>query len=236
MKNIPDLMKILKYSLFGGVLCSASVFSDEELLAHKLVSEAAETYVTQQTVVNEGAKVSIKAHPIDKRLKVPFCPLPLEASSSNGTLGQSSVTVKVSCPSNKWFMYTVVKVHEVQTVVVPSSAMSPGSVLTSSNLETVEIDKRRLRGSTFASKEQLIGARLRRRSRPGQPISPNMLCFVCKGDAIVIIAEISGMKIKTTGVAEQDGNIGDTILVKNRRSKKRLDAKVVSVNHVQVHI
>ena len=236
MKTIPDLIKILKCCFFAGLLCAHGARASESPLAHTMVSAAAEAFVNEQLKVAEGTRVSIRAHPLDKRLKVPFCPLPLQATSNNGTLGQANVTVRVSCPSNQWFIYTVVKVHEVQTVVVPNSAMSPGSVLTDANLDVIEVDKRRLRGTTFDSKEQLLGARLKRRSRPGQPISPSMLCFVCKGDSIVIIAELTGMTIKTTGIAQQDGNIGDTILVKNRRSKKRIDAKVVSVNRVMVHI
>lgn len=161
--------------------------------------------------------------------------MPLTASTHN-RFDQSSVTVKVRCPSNDWFIYLSVKVDEVQPVVVPNTALSPGTILTKENLQVVDVNKKRLRSTTYQSTEDLIGARLKRRSRPGQPISPNMLCFVCKGDAIVIVAQAGNMQIKTSGIAEQDGNIGDTIIVKNKRSKKRIGAKVVSIKQVEVQI
>ncbi|UAA39470.1 flagellar basal body P-ring formation protein FlgA [Paraneptunicella aestuarii] len=236
MKNIPEMMKILKYSLLGLALAVQGHSVAQENPSHQLVVEAAESFVRNNIPQTDDSIITVEANSIDPRLNIPVCPLPLEVSNSSGTLMQSNVTVKVSCPSNNWFIYTVVNVNEVQPVVVPNTALSPGSVLTADDLDVVQVDKKRLRGSTYTSVESLIGARLKRRSRPNQPITPNMLCFVCKGDSIVIMAEVSGMKIKTSGIAEQDGNIGDTILVKNRRSKKVIDAKVVSVNQVQVHI
>jgi flagella basal body P-ring formation protein FlgA len=63
-----------------------------------------------------------------------------------------------------------------------------------------------------------------------------MLCYVCKGDSIVINASIGGLSIKTNGVAQQDGNLGDTIMVRNSHSKKVIDAKVTKSSEVSVVI
>lgn len=235
MKNIPEMMKILKYSMLL-VICSVHLSAkSQENSAHHVAIETAESFVKQNLTSVPGSTTTIKANDIDPRINVPVCPLPLEAST-NTSFEQSNITVKVSCPSNDWFLYLGVKVNEVQPVVVPNTALSPGSILTKDNLQVVNVNKNKLRGTTYTSVEDLVGARIKRRSRPGNPISPSMLCFVCKGDSIVIVAEISGMIIKTSGVAEQDGNIGDTILVKNKRSKKRIGAQVVSIKAVKVHI
>ncbi len=235
MKNIPEMMKILKYSVLLAVWCSHSTVMGEEISSHKMVVETAENFVKQNISTAPDSIITIKANAIDNRINIPQCPLPLEASS-NSALEQSNITVKVNCPSNDWFIYLVVKVNEVQPVVVPNTALSPGTILTMDNINVINVNKNRLRGSTYSNKEDLLGARIKRRSRPGHPISPNMLCFVCKGDSIVIVAKISGMLIKTSGIAEQDGNIGDTILVKNKRSNKKFNAKVISITHVEVHI
>jgi len=235
MKNISEMLKRLKFPVFLLAISSSLPLTAQQLSAHHAVTEAAEQYVRNNISPEIGSTLTVKAKEIDQRIKVPHCPLPLETSNSNA-FNQSNVTVKVSCPSNDWFIYLVVKVKEMQPVVVPHSALSPGSVLTSSNLKVIEVEKSRLRGTTFRSKEALIGARLKRRSRADHPISPNMLCFVCKGDPVTIMAEVGGMTIKASGTAQQDGNIGDTILVRNKRSKKRVDAKVISVNAVRVRI
>ena len=44
------------------------------------------------------------------------------------------------------------------------------------------------------------------------------------------------MQVKATGVAMQDGNIGDTISVTNSRSKKQINARVASTSEVVVNI
>ena len=93
-----------------------------------------------------------------------------------------------------------------------------------------------LRRTTFSTLDDVLGARIKRRVRPGQPITPNNLCFVCKGDTIVINASNPMMQVKATGVAMQDGNIGDTISVTNSRSKKQINARVASTSEVVVNI
>lgn len=228
-------MKILKFPLIASLLSAPVMAQNDNSAMHDLVAETAQSYVRENVYPSPGSKMTISVKEIDKRIKIPVCPLPL-TTSTNNRFDQSSVTVKVECPSNDWFIYLSVKIDEVQPVVVPNTALSPGTVLTIDNLETIDVDKNRLRSTTFQEPETLVGARLKRRSRPGQPISPNMLCFVCKGDAIVIVAQAGNMQIKTSGVAEQDGNIGDTIIVKNKRSKKRIGAKVVSIKQVEVQI
>jgi flagella basal body P-ring formation protein FlgA len=173
---------------------------------------------------------------MDARIVVPSCEQPYQISVNDEALRQSNITVKASCQSMNWYVYLVVKVTEMESVVVFSSAVSPGTVLTEHNLEIIELDKKRLRGTTFSDIESVIGARIKRRSRSGQPVVPNQLCFVCKGDTILITANSKGLTIKANGVAQQDGNLGDTITVKNSRSKKMIHAEVVSTNQVSIRI
>lgn len=236
MKNFANIKKTLKLSLMGWFITTNIAAAQEKHLMHDLVKETAEIYVYQNADVENINDVEITIRDVDERVHIPVCPVDLVASSSTQSLQQSNITVKISCPSNGWFYYMSVQVTEMQEVVVVSDTISPGTLLTESNLTIEKIDKRRLRGGTFSDKSEVIGARLKRRTRDGSPVTANMLCFVCKGDAIVITAKLSGLEIKTSGIALQDGNIGDTISVKNRRSKKQIEAQVANVNEVQVHI
>ena len=78
--------------------------------------------------------------------------------------------------------------------------------------------------------------RLKYRVREGQPVQSNMLCFVCKGDRITISARAAGMAVKTSGIAQQDGVIGDTIRVENSNSRKTVVAEVASTQEVVVNL
>ena len=235
MKNVREMMKIMKFPLIASLLSTSLMAQNDNSAMHNLVIATAESYVRENVSASPNSKIMISAKKIDKRINIPVCPLPLVVSTNN-RFDQSSITTKVQCPSNHWFIYLSVKVEEVQPVVVPNTALSPGTILTKDNLDIVNINKNRLRSTTYHEPESLIGARLKRRSRPGQPISPSMLCFVCKGDNIIIVAQAGNMQIKTSGVAQQDGNIGDTIIVKNKRSKKHIGAKVVNIKQVEVQI
>jgi flagella basal body P-ring formation protein FlgA len=219
---------LLNFSLL--TTASENNFSQQQLLSE------AEEYVLSQLNWDTSNSVSVKAMSIDSRLSIPHCDSALMYSASNESLHQSNVTVKANCPDTNWYMFLVVAATQMQPVVVISSAVSPGTVLTINNIKVVEMNKKLLRRTTFADLQEVIGARIKRRTRAGRPVVPNNLCFVCKGDSIVIKAGSSGMQVKASGIALQDGNLGDTILVRNSRSKKKIDAQVVSTREVKVII
>lgn len=225
------------FAVILGLSVSTSVTaSQQNYLERQQVIDAAEHYVYQKLNGDSKENLMIEGIPMDARIVVPSCEQPYQISVNDEALRQSNITVKASCQSMNWYVYLVVKVTEMESVVVFSSAVSPGTVLTEHNLEIIELDKKRLRGTTFSDIESVIGARIKRRSRSGQPVVPNQLCFVCKGDTILITANSKGLTIKANGVAQQDGNLGDTITVKNSRSKKMIHAEVVSTNQVSIRI
>lgn len=198
--------------------------------------EGAEQYVSSQISSSANTRLNISTTDIDQRVNLPLCPTPIVYSASLESLQQSNVAVKALCSSTNWYMYLMVNVKQMQPVVVISNAVSPGTILNQSNIELINMNRALLRRTTFSNVDDVMGARIKRRVRPGQPITPNNLCFVCKGDTIIINASNSMMQVKATGVAMQDGNIGDTISVTNSRSKKQINARVASTSEVVVGI
>ncbi|MDU0355744.1 flagellar basal body P-ring formation chaperone FlgA [Paraglaciecola aquimarina] len=108
--------------------------------------------------------------------------------------------------------------------------------MTENNVHIVNMDKKRLRGTTFADIEEVLGARMKRRVTAGRPVDPSNLCYVCKGDSVTISANTAIMQVKTDGIALEDGSMGDTIAVRNSRSNKRIKAIVASAGHVEINI
>jgi flagella basal body P-ring formation protein FlgA len=208
---------------------------ENNLTKQQLISEA-EQFVLSQLDPNSNKTIDVEAMPIDKRVQIPICTATLIFSSSPEALSQSNVTVKAQCSDNDWYMFMVVKATETQPVVVISSAVSPGTLLTTDNIHIVNMNKKRLRRSTFADIEDVVGARIKRRVSAGRPVNPNNLCFVCKGDSVTISAGNPSMRVKTSGVALEDGRMGETIQVKNRRSNKKIHARVSSTGQVEIGI
>jgi flagella basal body P-ring formation protein FlgA len=205
------------------------------LTKQQLIGQA-EQFVLEKLNPDLSKTVEVVAMPIDERVNIPTCNSALIFSSSPEALSQSNVSVKVQCHDNDWYMFMVVKATETQPVVVVSSAISPGTLLTNNNLHVVNMNKNLLRGSTFADIRDVVGARMKRRISAGRPVDPNSLCYVCKGDRVTISAGNSNMQVKTSGVALEDGSMGETIQVENRRSNKKIHARVASTGQVEIGI
>ncbi len=217
-------------------LFSQLTAATEKYLTSKQLIVEAQAYVKSQLNPNNDKNLEITAMPIDQRIHIPQCPQKIEFSATEESLRQANITVKAQCKANDWYMFMLVKATEIQAVVVLSSAVSPGTLLSEDNLEVVYMDKKRLRTSTFSDIKQVAGARIKRRISSGRPVEGKNLCYVCKGDTVVISAAISGMQVKTSGIALEDGNMGETISVKNRRSNKKIFAKVASTGQVEIAI
>ncbi|MEP0357005.1 flagellar basal body P-ring formation chaperone FlgA [Paraglaciecola sp.] len=216
-------------------LTTVAAASQNNLAKQQLIIQA-EQFVFQNLSPNPTNKVTVSAMPIDERINIPSCTTGLVFSVSPEALKQSNVTVKAQCPSSNWYIFMVVKALQTQAVVVFSSAVSPGTILTSNNVNIVNMDVKRLRSTTFSKVEQVLGARIKRRVSAGRPVSPQNLCYVCKGDSVVISAGSETMRVKTSGIALEDGKMGDTIQVRNSRSNKLIQAKVTSTGQVEVNI
>jgi len=185
---------------------------------------------------SEQENISINMVAIDDRIQIPVCHTPFNYHAEPASLRQSYISVRVSCGNNDWYLFTNARVSRTRTVVVTAGLISPGSLLTSENLRLAEVDVNQLRHTSYSSADELLGARMKRRVRNGQPIQANMLCFVCKGDRITISAQGGGMQVKTAGIARQDGVIGDNIQVINASSNKAIIAEVASTQTVVVNL
>ncbi len=204
---------------------------------HKQVEEGAKQYLITQLADNtQDTSIDVSIVKIDDRINIPDCPTGFEYNASQEALSQSYISVRVSCRNNEWYLFTSGQVTRTKEIVVTQGAISPGTVLTSSNLSLAKVDVRRLRYTAFTELEALIGARIKRRVPDGQAIQSNMLCFVCKGDRITITAEVAGMEVKTAGIAQQDGVVGDNIKVINASSQKAVIARVASPEEVVIHL
>jgi flagella basal body P-ring formation protein FlgA len=209
--------------------------AEENILDNQLLVQDAEKFIIAQLSSN-SAQLDVEGMPIDERIVIPVCPQDIEYSVSAEALFQSNITVRAQCPASNWYMYLMIRVTEIQPVVIVNHAVSPGTLLSRDNLQVIDMDKKRLRNTTFADIESVIGARVKRRLIAGRPVEPDDLCFVCKGDSVVISAESQYMQVKTNGIALEDGNIGETIRIKNSRSNKNLLAQIISTHEVKVNL
>lgn len=204
---------------------------------HAAVEQGAKEYllsVLKQE--DDGTDIHVEMVSIDERIAIPDCPQGFRYHADAASLGQSYISVRASCRNNDWYLFTSAHINRTRQVVVTAGMLSPGTLLTSENLKTADIDVNRLRHTAYTDLAQLVGARMKRRVRDSQPVQSNMLCFVCKGDRITISANMAGMQVKTAGIAQQDGVVGDTIQVINASSQKAVVAQVANAQEVVVSL
>jgi flagella basal body P-ring formation protein FlgA len=236
MNKLPHYQALVRMIAIITCLFTSITAADENNLVKEQLISQAEEFVLNQLNPNFDKTIDVVAMPIDKRVNIPACSSSLIFSSSPEALSQSNVSVKAECQDNNWYMFMVVKATETQPVVIISRAVSPGTLLTNDNLNVINMNKKRLRSSTFSDIEDVVGARIKRRVSAGRPVDPKNLCYVCKGDRVTISAGTTNMMVKTSGIALEDGRMGQTIQVKNRRSDKKIYARVASTGQVEINM
>jgi flagella basal body P-ring formation protein FlgA len=181
-------------------------------------------------------KIAIDVSEIDSRITLKPCTQKLEATIPDKHNGRN-VSVKISCNDNSpWKIYIPAKIKQTFAVLVATSIIEKGVVLTNDNIAIEYIATNKVRGKKLSNKSEVIGSRAMKRIGKGRAISARYVCLVCEGDTVTIIAKSDNFMIKTRGVALSDGNINQQIRVKNSRSGKTITPKVSAINQVTINL
>ncbi|MFC3095104.1 flagellar basal body P-ring formation protein FlgA [Alteromonas sediminis] len=238
MKKKPCILFSLICATAGSLCFSFSTLAKNNL--HAQIHEQALDYIEQrfndELRIPDNGELEIDVNEIDPRINIPACNSPFHFSTEPDALDKAFFSLRIACSEVNWFTYASVRVSFTKSMVVTSGTISPDTVLTASNVRVEQVDVNKARHTGFTSVDDVIGARMKYRVRGGQPIQRRMLCYVCEGDRITIAARVGGMEVKTSGIAQQDGTIGETIEVKNARSNKSVFAQVKNTQEVVVNL
>lgn len=209
--------------------------SAQTSLPHEALAQQAEAFITAAlpVVKSNRTKTSVVSMPLDPRLNIQVCDTPYIFTTNTEIVNQTSITVKAECANTSWYLYFVVKVSRTQAVVVSTQALSPGTLVAPQHVTYADIDITHSRQTLFFDTDDVVGTKVKRRLRAKQPLLANQLCYVCKGDNVSITSGSKLIAVKTLGIAQQDGVLGDTINVTNQRSGKTVRGRVVGVAAVQ---
>ncbi|MEE2025844.1 flagellar basal body P-ring formation chaperone FlgA [Alkalimonas mucilaginosa] len=171
---------------------------------------------------------------LDPRIGEKSCATPLEISLP-GALRNRQATVQIRCTAPQpWQLFIPARFSDLITAVVARQNLSPGTRISADMLQLEQRERRLQRGTPVENPDLIVGARNRRAISLGQIISLQDLCLVCRGDVVTIHVDHATLSVSATGIAEQDGSLGDLIQIRNRQSNKLIDARVTAVNEVKV--
>mgnify|MGYP000748199273 FL=1 len=200
------------------------------------IESFAKSYLESKIAPPSGGKISFNVADIDPRVIIKSCQVPLTANIPENT-SRRNVNVKITCEdSTSWHIYLPAKIERTFAVVVATSTIEKGDILTKENIAIKYIAKNRIRGEKLTDINSVLGSKAEKRIGADHTITKRNACLVCKGDAITIIAKTENFMIKTKGTALSSGNLNQQIRVKNSRSGRVIKPKISAVNQVTINL
>ncbi len=181
---------------------------------------------------------TIDVSPLDRRLKLARCSRPLKAFLLPASRSFGRVSVGVRCKGKRpWTIYTSALVKLFKNVVILSERLERGTEIMTHHLSLKRIDISTLRAGYLVAPKQAIGKKLKRTQQAGSVLNQRQLTtpfMVKKGGAVTIIASNKRLSIRMSGKALSSGAKGDRIRIKNIKSGKIVEAKVIAENLVRI--
>ena len=112
--------------------------------------------------------------------------------------------------------------NEIFKIIKLTKSLEKNDIIQLNDLETVIVEKKH-QTSFFSTKQELVGRKLKTNLKMGQKLHPRHLfeSFVINnGDIISIVSNLGNVSVTVSGEAQDSGNLGDLIKVKNLKSGK----------------
>lgn len=187
---------------------------------------------------NPYERVEVAPFNIDPNLRLDACDKALTFNLHGHQQSASNVTVKVAC-KRQWSFYLNSAVDRWRQVLVATRNLPRGVKLSSDDVAMREIKTGANSNGLISSLEDTIGMETQRSIVAGSPIRASYLEqpeVVQRGDQLVVLARGAGIAVSTTAIALSGGKQGQQIRVKNLKTKKIFQARVVSTGRAEVRL
>lgn len=177
-----------------------------------------------------GSRVVAHASPLDPRLRLAPCALPLQAVLADAIRPESRLSVPVHCSQGGgWTVRVQVQLQLFRSVLVASRPLLRGDGLRPADVHAEERDVTRLGYGYLDNLDQVAGRTLARALPSGSVLTPAALGgrhMVRAGDHVEVVASLDGIVVRADGIALGSGDNGARLRVRNETSGKVVDAMV----------
>lgn len=129
------------------------------------------------------------------------------------------------------------RVHVYEQVVVTSRSLASKQQITEADLHLESLDTSKIAAGYLTDVKKAVGLVAKRALPSGTPLNAIMLdkpVIIKRMAMINIVSNVGGVEVRMEGQALQDGKEGQIIRVKNIKSDKMLNGKVVDASTVEV--
>ncbi|WP_263080838.1 flagellar basal body P-ring formation chaperone FlgA [Endozoicomonas sp. Mp262] len=134
-----------------------------------------------------------------------------------------------------WSVIIQTRVAIYSPVLVSRKTISSSHTVNGKDVGLVEMDLADLPDNYLTSVKEVIGKKLRYRVSAGKVITSDLLereLLVNKGDKVVIEFHSTGLHVKMSGIALEDGELNEQIKVRNAESGKIIDGLIMEAGKV----
>ncbi len=228
-----NILKLLIFFLLSIFSYTVYATADEA----KFLEKVAEQYILAQFPEDTPErKIYVKASRVDQNRNYGGKCEGFLTAQMQGQRIKVNSTVKIICkkPQNSYTLYVPVTVKVLRRSIVATHNIPKGTTISSDLIEENFIDENLIMNKTITDKDMILGSKAKRDIPSGSPIYQDNYCLVCKGDQVLIEASYNNLKVKTSGIALSEGNLNDTIEVKNAKSGKKISGIVSGPKTVSV--
>lgn len=238
----PLLLTLIIYFLHIGVV--TALIDNPTTKIHKPNSEsihkAISILIKQKITIATDARVKITLTNIDNYYLPNNCTTPIKTKLVSKNPQKRNATVKISCITNdnhqEWRIYLPVKVEINLPVIIASTTIPMGKIITKHLITKKWVSQHKLKGNEYQIKQKIIGSRAERRIAKNTPLSNSYICFICKNDIVTVMIQKNNLIIKTKAKALVNGVIGEQVKLENLSSNQELNAIVTGVMEAKVLI
>jgi len=235
--------RIYRYLVLVVILCGQTTQTfaaapAAEWQDHAAIRHTAQSFLDAFASSQHDGRSEVRLGPLDPRLKVRSCAMPLEAFMPPGGRAMGNTTVGIRCPdTDGWSIYVSARINVYGPVLIARQPLVRGSMIQETDLELVERNLASLPYGYYLDSQPVTGMLAKRTIAAATVITPQMVQapkLVQRGERVTVIAESGPLSIRTVGKALRDGKSGDLVQVQAEGSGRVVDGIVVSQGVVKV--
>ncbi len=238
MKYLLCLFLILSTPLMVCGATRQSVAKTSQLIDQREMEQIFGDYLVEQSMLLPHIELRFKSLALPNPYQVPAGRISHQVIPAKpGVIGSRRMTLMTRVDGRIISNQSVrVELEALAEVAVIAVTLRRGAILDSDDVELRYQDISRLKTPIFLV-EDVIGKRLKRSVRLGEPLQRNQVEFppvIKRGERVVIQARGQGLMLTAAGEAKQDGRTGEAIRVMNSNSRKEVLCLVVAPGLVKV--
>jgi len=175
---------------------------------------------------------------IDQRLKLRLCSEELVFFVRQQQRQSRAITVGIRCEGiTPWLVYVPSQIYLYKNVLSAKQLIRRGTIINADDLILVKREISNLFYAYYEKNTQIVNKVASRTIVAGTLLRPNLLkepILVKRGQLVVLVAELHGIKVKMSGRALTSGSQGRHIRVRNLSSKRIIEGIIVGKGMVKI--